>query len=48
LGIAKRVHQKIVEGVITHERGEAIVKKLLTRRAEPVAGQQMLLFGRKP
>ncbi|HUV66445.1 MAG TPA: hypothetical protein VMW24_21325 [Sedimentisphaerales bacterium] len=44
MGIAKRIHQKIVEGVITHERGERIVKRLLTPPAKPVTGEQLELF----
>ncbi len=48
MGIAKRVHQKIIEGVISRAQGERIVNRLLTpQRPEPVKGEQMTLFGRK-
>lgn len=30
MGIAKRLHQKIVEGVISKEKGERICNRLLT------------------
>lgn len=50
MGIAKRIHQKIVEGVITHERGERILNKLMTppkRYPKVAVGQQLQLFGRQ-
>ena len=44
MGIAKRLHQEVVEGQRTHESAERLLKKVYGQRKEEKIGKQLGLF----